>query len=101
MHSSIYTGTSSMVRVEGLATRAGTPITNATVTATTLTDRRGRAVFGFDPVTLAHVGDGTYEGEIPAVAVTPNRIYMLTIEAESGALDGQWTETLIAQQRRA
>lgn len=101
-HSSIFIGTSSVVRVEGLTTRQGTPISNATVSVTSIVDKFGNNVNGVNyPVTLAPTGAGSYEAEIPPLDINPNRVYTMTVLAQSGQSQREFQETLIAQRARA
>ena len=101
--SAIYTGNSSVMIAEGLKDRDGTAITNATVQLTALVDNRGRDVTGVSlPVALSHVGDGTYEGELPDnMGIRAGSTYKATVVAVASGVTAEWEETLIAQKRTA
>jgi hypothetical protein len=102
LHSSIFLGTSSVVRVAGLTTREGTPIPNATVRVMSVVDKFGNSISGPTyPVTLAPLGGGDYEVEIPPLTVNPDRIYTMTVQVQSGVSVREFQETLIAQRARA
>lgn len=104
MHSSLYIGNSSVVTVSDLrSATTGDLVTGATVQATGLTTARGASVSGITlPLALSEVSAGQYRGSIPAtVDIKANRLYLLTVTAESAGVTGQWVETLVAQTRSA
>jgi hypothetical protein len=101
--SAIYTGNSQVIIADGLKDRDGAAITNGTVRLVALVDNRGRDVTGVTlPLAMSHVGEGVYEGALPDdLGIRAGSIYKATVTADVAGVVGEWTETLVAQVRRA
>lgn len=105
-HSTLYVGDNThIVEVSDLRDNAGTVDTGASVTLTALVEKRtGTAVTGVAlPLSMPHVADGLYQAILPhGLSVVAGRTYLATIKATgSQTFRAQWTETLIAEERRA
>lgn len=100
-HSPLYINNSMLAVVEGLRDNHGTLIEDGTVVVTDLVTKSGVQVGGIIlPLTMDHVGEGRYEAVIPPLSV-PQGLYYATIRATYNGMQGEWTETLVAQRRQA
>lgn len=105
-HSSLYVGDNThVVEVSDLQDSTGTVDTLATVQMTALVDKRtGTTVTGVTlPIAMPHIAAGLYRATVPhGLSVVAGRTYLATIKAVgSQSFRAQWTETLIAEVRRA
>jgi hypothetical protein len=106
-HSTIYLGSTTLVKVNGLRDTDGNYQNNATVTIESLTDRvTGQAVTGITvPFSLSYVtsSNGNYQGVISdSLGVVEGGQYIAILKAELGS--GQvkeWSEHIRAQYARA
>jgi hypothetical protein len=102
-HSPIYIGNDSVIQVNSLRGRTGDPIEGALVQVLSIKDKGGNDVQGVDlPLTLSHIGDGNYEGELTKdIEVRAGRVYTMEVVATFNGRAAQWHENLVAQDRTA
>ena len=105
-HSTLYVGDNThVVEVADLRDNAGVVETAATVTMTALVDKQtGAPVTGVTlPLSMPHVAAGLYRATVPhGLSAVAGRTYLATIKAVgSQSFRAQWTETLVAEIRRA
>jgi hypothetical protein len=100
MSSVLYVNTTSLLRLVGLRDRDGDLVLAATVELTELNDRNGDAVTGISlPLSLAAVGDGSYEGEIPeTVDVAAGDTLKARVVATFGALVATFFERVLVRE---
>ncbi len=102
-HSIFYLGNDHIVRLSNLSDQDGNAITGATVELVALVDASGADVGNVSlPITMPHVGAGTYEASLPNEAsIDRGSKYLATVRAVSGDTQGEWEEVLIGRVRRA
>ena len=93
----IYIDSDNVITLTGLTDQDGAPVTSATVTA------RLQSLTGVDivgetwPVTMAHVGSGTYRGSLSdALEIELGRCYRCTVIATIGSITRKWIDSVEA-----
>lgn len=97
----IYEGNDSRIVLRNLKDRTGAPVTAATVTLESFTDRAGNAISGITlPATLVHLSAATYALQVSrSIGVAPGKRYYAKVRAEYSGLRGEWRETITCQRR--
>ena len=91
----LLVGSDQILRLPKLVDGQGNRVTTATVTVSII-DRKGVVVGA--PITLAHVGDGAYSGDIPAsLALEPRQTYTVEAVAEASGAKRTWRQDLVAE----
>lgn len=104
MAHSLYVGNDHRVTLTGegrLTDHNGDPITGASVTMTLYNLDDETEVAGASwPVSFTELGDGEYDGQLPAeIKVDVGEPYKLVIKASTANSEAQWTEIVTAQWR--